>query len=204
MLLKRIYEAVVHQRNLPLELNVLTESLFFASFYVLTIGLAGNSGNGEKLKQTELYLRQMIIQAYEDLYNCHISEKYRREDGVRDRGIMLDSTHSSVFVSILDLILLSRFDKYAVKRSLFLKADRLLSLHNPSTSYPCLPEGYFASLPMTRMDETVLRALIQKKQPIDPSVENSSQRDILLSIVKAITPKTVSSNSGSFSIDYCA
>ncbi|CBK23539.2 uncharacterized protein [Blastocystis hominis] len=54
------------------------------------------------------------------------------------------------------------------------------------------------------MDETVLRALIQKKQPIDPSVENSSQRDILLSIVKAITPKTVSSNSGSFSIDYCA
>ena len=75
MLLKRIYEAVVHQRNLPLELNVLTESLFFACFYVLTIGLAGSSGNGEKLKQTELYLRQMIIQAYEDLENCHISEK---------------------------------------------------------------------------------------------------------------------------------
>ena len=75
MLLKRIYEAVVHQRNLPLELNVLTESLFFACFYVLTIGLAESSGNGEKLKQTELYLRQMIIQAYEDLYNCHISEK---------------------------------------------------------------------------------------------------------------------------------
>lgn len=117
---------------------------------------------------------------------------------------MLDSTHSAVFVSILDLILLSRFDKYAVKRTLFLKVDRLLALHNPSTSYPCLPDGYFASLPMTRMDETVLRALIQKKQPIDTSIENSSQRDILLSIVKSITPKAANSNSASFSIDYCA
>lgn len=123
---------------------------------------------------------------------------------MRDRGIILDSTHSLVFVSILDLILLSLFDKYAVKQAIFLKADRLLSLHNPSISYPSLPEGYFASLPMTRMDETVLRALIQKKQPIDLSVEISSQREILLSIVKAITPKTASSNSASFSIDYCA
>ena len=75
MLLKRVYEAVVHQRNLPLEQNVLTESLFFACFYVLTIGLSRNSGNGDKVKQNELYLRQMIIKAYEDLYNCHISVK---------------------------------------------------------------------------------------------------------------------------------
>ena len=84
MLLKRIYEAVVHQRNLPLEMNVLTESFFFACFYVLSIGLSGSSGSGEKLQQNELYLRQMIIQAYEDLYNCHISEKWS-ERGVSER-----------------------------------------------------------------------------------------------------------------------
>jgi len=53
---------------------------------------------------------------------------------------------ASLFITILELIMLNHIPDYAMKKELFLDLYRGLCIHNPSLNFPTLPEGYFASL----------------------------------------------------------
>ena len=68
ILLQHEYDAIHHRNPDHLECNILTESIFFACFYVLSKGL-GMSGIDDKLKDSEKHLRMLIVQAYEDTYH---------------------------------------------------------------------------------------------------------------------------------------
>ena len=68
ILLQREYDAVQYRTTDRLHCNILTESIFFACFYVLTKGL-GIRREEEKMKDSEKHLRTLITQAYEDTYH---------------------------------------------------------------------------------------------------------------------------------------
>lgn len=125
---------------------------------------------------------------------------------MRDRGVSLAQSPSSVFISILDLLLLSYIPEYAVKKELFLDLYRGLSIHNPALSFPTLPEGYFASLPSTRADDATIHLLLSKKQ-MSLSLLEGIPKDIAATIVNTLTNRKAGTKSiyvSSVPVDYCA
>ena len=75
ILLQREYDCIMQHHPERLEVNILTESLFFACFCVLSKGLTCNPDPIEKVKDTEKNLRSMIVQAYEEVYHEKLSSK---------------------------------------------------------------------------------------------------------------------------------
>ena len=69
ILLQREYDCLHQHRPERLEYNVLTESLFFACFFVLSKGLVYNPTSGEEMRDSERHLRSMIQLAYKDTYH---------------------------------------------------------------------------------------------------------------------------------------
>ena len=113
---------------------------------------------------------------------------------------------ASLFISILDLIILSHIPEYAVKKELFLDLYRGLCVHNPSISFPSLPEGYFASLPSTRSDDATIHMLLNKKQ-MNLSPLEGIPKDIAVTIVNSLTNRKAGAKSvyvASVPVDYCA
>ena len=63
-----MYDAVVQHRGNSLEMTVLTESMFFACLYVVSFGLSQEAEGAERLSDAERYIRTVIVQAYEELF----------------------------------------------------------------------------------------------------------------------------------------
>lgn len=76
ILLQREYDCLHQHRPDRLECNVLTESLFFACFFVLSKGLVYNPSSGEEMRDSERHLRSMIQLAYKDTYHEDPMKRY--------------------------------------------------------------------------------------------------------------------------------
>lgn len=76
ILLQREYDCIQQHHPERLDVNILTESLFFACFFVLSKGLVSNPEPTEKIKDTEKNLRNMIVQAYEETYHEKLQSKW--------------------------------------------------------------------------------------------------------------------------------
>ena len=75
MLLQREYDCITQNHVERLEANLLTESLFFACFYVLSKGLSVEEQGQGLGKEAEKSLRAFIMQAYEEIYHVKLNEK---------------------------------------------------------------------------------------------------------------------------------
>ena len=72
--------------------------------------------------------------------------------------------------------------------------------------FPNLPEGYFASLPSTRLDDMTIHMLLGKKQMNLPPLEGIP-KDIAVTIVNSLTNRKAGAKSvyvASVPVDYCA
>ena len=98
------------------------------------------------------------------------------------RGVNIQTSPYTVFLSLLDLILLSLIKEYPTKKEIFLNIDLGLSIHCPSFSFPGVGEDYFASLPSTTSDESTVHSLLSKKQVLIPSLDGVP-KEIATSIV---------------------
>ena len=113
---------------------------------------------------------------------------------------------ASLFITILELIMLNHIPDYAMKKELFLDLYRGLYIHNPSLNFPTLPEGYFASLPSTRLDDPTIHMLLNKKQ-MNLSPLEGIPKDIAVTIVNSLTNRKAGAKSvyvASVPVDYCA
>ena len=206
MLLQREYDCITQNHVERLEANLLTESLFFACFYVLSKGLSVEEQGQGRVKEAEKSLRAFIMQAYEEIYHVKLNEKCARRCEVTRRGVSLQQTRSTTFTTILDLILISLIDQYDAKKPLFLNCMDVILNHNPSLHYRSLPDSYFITLPMTRNDESYLHLFTMKKPNLFNKNDNAS-KDIVLLILSALSPlKPISSAvlTTPISIDYLA
>lgn len=76
MLLQREYDCISQNHFDRLEVNLLTESLFFGCFYVLSKGLTFEGQPQERVREAEKSLRMLIMQAYEEIYHEKLNEKW--------------------------------------------------------------------------------------------------------------------------------
>ena len=86
---------------------------------------------------------------------------------------------ASLFITILELIMLNHIPDYAMKKELFLDLYRGLCIHNPSLNFPTLPEGPLEGIP----------------------------KDIAVTIVNSLTNRKAGAKSvyvASVPVDYCA
>lgn len=75
ILLQRVFDCIQQRHSERLDVNVLTESLFFACLFVLSKGLTCNPDPTDKVKDAEKNLRGMIVQAFEETYHEKLSSK---------------------------------------------------------------------------------------------------------------------------------
>lgn len=122
------------------------------------------------------------------------------------RGVSVNSSPASVFLTMLDLIMLSLVSDYAMKKEIFLDVSKGLSLHSPLLSYQTFPEDYFVSLPSTRNDEATIHSLLAKKQlTIIPP--EGIMKEIVVNIVDQLANRKAGAKSvytSTVSVDYCS
>lgn len=57
------------------EENILNESLYFACIYVLTKGIITDPDSGKEVPESEIHLRNMILNTYEELYGENLADR---------------------------------------------------------------------------------------------------------------------------------
>lgn len=180
------------RRQAQLEMNMLNESLYFACIYVLTQGVVTNPSYGDTVPDNELRLRSLILNTYDEVYSENLTEKYVSFGLVHNRGIDSTTAQSSVFTTIIDLILFSYITNYHLKKNIFLSPFECLSFHHLTWQYPSIDESYFATLPMTHYDEPYLKPLIKSQLSVQSfdNMYNGIVYDIVssLSTVKLSKP----------------